>query len=326
MSDNLSDNLSNVARRAFGIFSAEPDQPQQLADGFTFSQSNLQMFVDCNRRFYLTHVERLPWPALEAAPYAVLEQSMRDGEHFHRLVQRAIEGVPHEPDALASPLDGWMAAWNQYGLRDIPADFRLTEQMLVTTIASTGKAIAEDASADLWRLVAKYDLIAATVQDGRPRVVILDWKTGSRRPKAETLRRRMQSIIYPFVLVEASPRLPFGTVAPEDVEMRYWYAGEPDAPIILRYDAAQHEANRLALGDLLGNLLRRRGEDEFPKVADTPVNRRRFCNYCAYRSRCERGDEPGSLLDYDEEEDADVGAVEDAIESYSIETVTELAF
>jgi hypothetical protein len=140
------------------------------------------------------------------------------------------------------------------------------------------------------------------------------------------VRGRLQSILYPFVLVESSPQLPFGPIAPEDVEMRYWFAGAPDAPIRLHYDRAQHEANRLLLRDLLADVLRREGEDEFPKVEDTPANRSRFCTFCAYRSRCLRGDEPGSMLDYEEGEDAEVGAVEAAVDSYALDDVTELAF
>jgi len=301
-------------------------QLNRLPDDFTFSQSNLQMFADCKRRFYLTHIERLPWPAIEAAPFALYEAAMRQGSLFHRLVQRGIVGVPIESAPLAPPLDAWIAAWRTTGLSDVPEEYRLTERLL----ASSLRAGNEFADHPPYRVVAKYDLIAAEVATGvvhgRPRVVILDWKTSARRPDVESVRRRWQSILYPWLLVESSAQLPFGPFAPEDVEMRYWFAGAPDAPIRLPYDSAQHEANRLLLGELLTDLLRREGEEAFPKVEDTPANRRRFCNFCVYRSRCQRGEEPGNMLDYDEDEDAEVGAVEAAVESYALDTITELAF
>ena len=38
-----------------------------LPANFTFSQSSLQAYVDCARRFWLAYVEQLPWPAAMAA-------------------------------------------------------------------------------------------------------------------------------------------------------------------------------------------------------------------------------------------------------------------
>lgn len=291
----------------------------RLPEDFVFSQSNLQMYADCKRRFYLTHIERLPWPAIEAAPYTLYEEAIRQGELFHRLVQRGIIGLPVENAALEPPLDDWIAAWRTSGMQDVPSQHRLAERLFATALqpATGGHA---------FRIVAKYDLVAAESVGGRTHVVILDWKTSARRPDVESTRRRLQSILYPWVLVESAQQLGVGAFEPEDVEMRYWYAGAPDAPIRLYYNRAQHEANGMALAELLADLVGREGEDAFPQVADTPANRRRFCNFCVYRSRCQRGDEPGSILDYDEDADAEIGVVAEAAESYSLDTLTELEF
>jgi hypothetical protein len=59
-----------------------------LPDEFAFSQSSLQAYVDCERRFWLAYVEQLPWPAVEAAPIYEHEQLMRTGATFHRLIER----------------------------------------------------------------------------------------------------------------------------------------------------------------------------------------------------------------------------------------------
>ncbi|MCA9982517.1 MAG: PD-(D/E)XK nuclease family protein, partial [Anaerolineales bacterium] len=36
-----------------------------LPETFAFSQSSLQAYEDCPRRFWLAYVEQLPWPAVE---------------------------------------------------------------------------------------------------------------------------------------------------------------------------------------------------------------------------------------------------------------------
>jgi hypothetical protein len=69
---------------------------------FTFSQSSLQAFEDCPRRFWLAYIEQLPWPAVEASPVQEHEALMRQGEHFHRLVQRTEIGITHTKSAQRS--------------------------------------------------------------------------------------------------------------------------------------------------------------------------------------------------------------------------------
>ena len=77
--------------------------------------------------------------------------------------------------------------------------------------------------------------------------------------------------------------------------MVYWFTAAPGQPIVFRYDQAQHEANRLRLQQILDAILDGRTEADFPKVADIEINRKRFCNFCVYRSRCNRGSSAGEL-------------------------------
>src|SRR5690606_22283828 len=105
-----------------------------------------------------------------------------------------------------------------------------------------------------------------------------------------------------------------------------WFSATPDHPVILRYDGYQHDHNRHLLQTMLANILNRSGEEEFPKVADTPANRKRFCNYCIYRSRCERGSRPGLLDDIATDGGVDPADLDETLLDYSIESVTELAF
>ena len=265
-----------------------------LPDDFTFSQSSLQAYEDCPRRFWLRYVEQLPWPAVEASPVQEYEYRMRLGSVFHRLVQRAEIGL--DPTLLAArltpPLADWFAAYRSHRPADLPTELALAEQNISIPFV-------DQASGRGFRLAALYDLL--TIAPGE-RAVIVDWKTGARRPNPPTIQRRLQSRVYPYVLVEAGDAVPGGPFAPHQVEFRYWFTSAPTQPIRLAYDAAQHDANRVYLHGLLGHILAGEGQDDFPKVPDTEVNRQRLCRFCVYRSRCDRGDVPGDLADLLEDE------------------------
>lgn len=272
--------------------------PLDLPDDFSFSQSGLQTFIDCRRRFWLGIVQRLPWPAVEAAPVQEHEYLARLGTVFHRLVQRAEIGL--DPDLLAQqlgdPLDVWFDGYRQHRPSDLPTTRVEVEHTLTIPFQSVTFPTSPP-----YRLVAKYDLLA--IEPGA-RAVIMDWKTNRVRPEPTALRDRLQSQVYPYVLVEASRFLPWGPIAPEQVEMRYWFATAPDQPIILRYDAAQHAAIGQQLQRLLDEILAGRTAEDFPKVPDTEHNRARFCGFCTYRSRCDRGIVPNDvnlLVDVDDQ-------------------------
>ncbi|MCS6827969.1 MAG: PD-(D/E)XK nuclease family protein [Caldilinea sp.] len=304
-----------------------------LPPTFAFSQSSLQAYEDCPRRFWLAYVEQLPWPAVEASPVQEHEALLRLGERFHRLIQRAEIGI--DPTVVAAGLEPPLATWFDAYLRHRPADLPQTfvEIERVLSAAITVQPDASRMSADAlenhthgrpfsWRLAAKYDLIAA---EPGGRVVIMDWKTAKRRPDPAALRLRWQSIVYPFVLVEASVALPWGPVHPEQVEMRYWFTAAPGQPIVFRYDAAQHETNRRRLERVLAQILAGREEADFPKVADTPINRKRFCAFCVYRSRCNRGEKAGDLEELDDPETFFAVDLDKALE-FTLADVEELAF
>lgn len=283
----------------------------QLPDTFAFSQSSLQAYEDCPRRFWLAYAEQLPWPAIEASPVQEYEQLMRLGANLHLLIQRAEIGI--DPDQLAfgleQPLAGWFDAYLRHRPADLPKSFVEPERVLTIPMGR-------------YRLAAKFDLITAE-PDGR--VVIIDWKTSRQRTEPSTLRRRMQTLVYPYVLVEASAGLPWGPVRPEQVEMRYWFTAAPGQPVVFSYDRAQHDATHAQLQQIVSSILAGRHEADFPKTPDTEINRKRFCSYCIYRSRCNRGVTAGDLTELVDTEEFFAVDLEAALE-FTLADVDELAF
>ena len=291
--------------------------PLELPSTFAFSQSSLQSYVNCPRRFWLAYVEQLSWPALEASPYDEHEQLLRLGGQFHQLIERAEAGLPTEllTEGLDYPLDEWFESYLRHRPADLPTEVVEVERVLSAPLA---------VEAGRYRLAARYDLIAVGGEGGDRRAVVLDWKTNKRVTRRAILQQRMQTLVYPYVLVEASAGLPWGPLAPEQVEMRYWFTAAPAEAISFGYNSELHAANRAKFEQLLSGILSGERERDFPKVVDTDENRKRYCGYCIYRSRCDRGVEAGELEEHDEEAFSDED-LESALE-FTLEDVQALAF
>lgn len=270
---------------------------------FQFSQSSLQDFADCPRRFELRYIRRLNSPAPQTTPIAEHELHMQRGEAFHRLVQQHLIGIP--ADVLTESIGdavigGWWSSYLDGALDGLPAQ-RHPEIALSVPFGA-------------YRLIAKYDLLA--IEPGQ-RAVIVDWKTALHRPKRDTLQRKLQTWVYPYVLAMAGAHLNGGQgIAPEQIEMRYWFAGYPSQPEIFAYNTALHQEYGARLETLLLDITRR-GDGEFEL---TPVVTR--CDYCPYRSICRRGTTAGDFFALDDDEEA----VEPISMAITLDQVAEVEF
>jgi CRISPR/Cas system-associated exonuclease Cas4 (RecB family) len=252
-----------------------------VPDGFVFSQSSLQDYLDCPRRFELRYLDGLVWPAVTAEPAAELERHLADGERFHLLAQQFFAGVdPQILDLLAERqgLGEWWTAFREYPVRDLP-ERRFVEISLQTQVGR-------------YRLAAKFDLLAF---DADGRAVIVDWKTSRQRPQRSASMQRAQTLVYPLVLADAGHALTGGDkLTPDRITMIYWFAAYPQQPEVLYYSQPQYESDRQRLADLLAEVDAR---TVFDRTTDE-----RHCRFCVYRSLCARGTRAGdaAALDLDD--------------------------
>lgn len=250
-----------------------------LPPQFQFSQSSLQDYVDCARRFELRYLMQLKYPAVEAEPVDEHERHMQMGDEFHRLVHQHLIGVPVDRLTYAvkdETLSKWWENYLQYSLKNFPAGERYPELKLFTTIAGH-------------RLMAKYDLLELYRGE---KFLIVDWKTSHYRTKRDILSRRLQTIIYRYVLVEAGKQFNGGTpIQPEQVEMIYWFPEYPQQPEKFSYDTEQHNHVRTYLVRLIEGI---NAKSEFELTPDL-----RHCRYCKYRSLCRRGIAAGDISNYE---------------------------
>jgi CRISPR/Cas system-associated exonuclease Cas4 (RecB family) len=257
--------------------------PSELA---ILSQSSLQDYVDCARRFQLRYLERLSYPAVESEPALENEKHQREGEYFHRLIQQYLIGIPSEQIAKLANTVNLQRWWENF----------LNAKNLSGLTNLTGLYLESTLSAPLgsYRLVAKYDLVA--IENGK--AAIYDWKTYRRRPRNEWLPSRMQTRVYRALLVHAGAHLNNGNpFEPEQIEMIYWFADYPDDPARFTYTSAQYKRD----WDMLVKLA-----DEIASASSYPLTEdRQKCSYCPYRSYCDRGVRAGDVDQADAETEAE---------------------
>lgn len=248
----------------------------------TLSQTSLNDYIECPRRFELRYIQRVPWTAPLAEPLAEYERRTAQGAAFHRLVHQALLGIPAErltPLAHAQGIGAWWENFLQAGLHRLGGQ-RFPERTLSALL-----------NADV-RLVARYDLVIAADQ-----VIIIEWKTGHRQPPRQQLEARLQTVVYRYVMARAGGALtnsPQTEIAPERINMVYWYAQHPDAPEHFAYDATQFAADHAYLTELLTEM---RTRTTFDLTAD-----KTRCRFCAYRALCRRGTKAGSVEEWDEDD------------------------
>jgi len=265
--------------------------PEQLT---TLSQSSLQDYYDCSRRFELRYLQRLAYPAIETEPALENEKHQKEGEYFHRLVQQHLIGIPAEQVGKLANTDNLQRWWENYmNAKDLSGFSNLTGLYPeITLSAPLGK----------FRLVAKYDLIAV----GKDQVTIFDWKTYRKRPKNEWLHVRWQTRVYRALLVQAGAHFNNGKpFAPEQIEMVYWFADFPTEPARFIYKADQYKRDWDALTKIVNEITRASDGSTslttgFPKTDEASK-----CSYCPYRSYCNRGVRAGDAADAELETEAE---------------------
>lgn len=240
---------------------------------FEFSQSSLQDFVDCRKRFQLRYLQHVAWPAVQAEPARENERHIQRGERFHRLAQQYLVGVPQEKLARMAEADEdqHLKDWWQNFLEYIPDQPQGARHVEITLETRLGR----------FRLMAKYDLVL--IEAGN-RALIYDWKTSTRRPSRARLQERLQTRIYPYVLAQAGAVLNQGRAfAPEQIEMIYWFTEPDQAPERFTYSRSRMDEDEQYLLSQVEQILALKPE-EF-----TMAESAQGCGFCTYRSLCGRG-------------------------------------
>jgi RecB family exonuclease len=278
--------------------------PLRLPDDFVFSQSSLQDYADCPRRFELRYVRHVAWPTPLSRPVAAAERHLALGTAFHRLAHQHQVGL--DAERLAAGIDDpELARWWQAYLDHGPAlpSARYPEIVLTVSVPGTGH-----------RLLAKFDLLACSPEE---RLVIVDWKTSTRRPRREYLTERLQTVVYPYVLTRGGSAMNGGKpVDPATVEMIYWFPTFPAQPATLSYDDLCYGEDEARLAGLIGEI------KDSVETGEWPEGDR--CRWCTYATFCEQTRDAADVADFEGLE----GEANDELDAFDLdlEQVAEVEF
>ncbi len=244
-----------------------------------FTRTRLRDLEECPRRYWLRNIAGIPWPA--AALPAAVEAAIDLGLRFHQLMRRHFLGI-EPPEVPAPQVLPWWNAWLAHPLV-LPADLHRPEVTLSVPFAGA-------------RLLTRFDLLAL---DSR-RAVIVDWKTEQQPRTRQQLAADVQTQLYPFVLAEASAAVtPDGQpLAPEQVEMVFWYAHAPDRPVRFRYSAQSHRENQQRFRQLVQRAQSLRPGREPPLIDQTHV-----CARCPFRTYCAVSVPPDHAIELEEDDE-----------------------
>jgi hypothetical protein len=289
--------------------------PSSLPPNFRFSQSSLQALVDCLRMFQLRYIQRVAWPAPLAEPVDDYEDMQIQGQAFHHLVHQSLLGIPAEYLTRSAESNARLAGWWRNFLEKAPdlQDFKIYPEISISTPFGNH------------RLVAKFDLLAihpATSDHTPPsqtKAVIYDWKTSHNRPKRVWQASKLQSRVYPYVLVKASEAILGFPLQPEQVEMVYWFSNFPTAPMAFEYSQEKLQSDEHIIRELIATALQL-GEQEAPKTDQV-----KRCRFCVYRSLCDRGTTAASIFD-DPDVESDIEPTSDTEFDFDFDQIAEVEF
>lgn len=262
---------------------------ERIEAGFRFSQSSLSAFDACRRRFLLRYVRRLEWPAALTITDQ-WEEAMQRGKTFHHWAQQEALGLDVEEmvDHCGDErLQRWWCNFREQPPTGIPRGTTFAEVQLTVPLG------------DYW-LLARFDRVVVG-EDGR--AVILDWKTGQKRPEQQVHAASWQTLVYRYVLAEAGQVLNGGApIAPEQIFLIYWHAQYPQELRPIGYSREEHQKARETLIEKISRIVALEGEAGFPKTPDPDE-----CRRCPFRSFCEIEVGPMASLEDDWEMDEEGG-------------------
>lgn len=233
---------------------------------FYYSQNSLNTFEQCPLKFKLKYLEGIRWKN-DSESDRVYYEYLQTGVDFHLLCERYYRGIPTAIEAdteFSSEFGLWLQeVKRRVPLRDNTFYYPEYEINLVK---------------DELRLKAKYDLII--IRPDRM-VEIWDWKTEEKRLDYKHVEKRLQTMVYLFVLKEGFNRIFKKDIPAENIKMMFLQPKFKTDPIIVPYSEEKH----INCGTLLRDLVKRINKLDV-NADETQLRNWKHCKYCEFQMLC----------------------------------------
>lgn len=269
-----------------------------------YSQHKLHDYLECQCRYELKYIQQIVWPAVLSEPVLELEEQMKNGELFHLMAQQYFLGIDQEiilQQDVNGKMKDWWGAFVDFA--DYYKSFRNQSEVLISTKINS------------FRFIGIFDVLISIPGE---KFIILDWKTNRTKPTRKYLSNHIQTRLYPLLLTSSGEPWNKGKkIFPDQIEMIYWFANDPDHPESFLYSEKQYQEDLTFMVDLVHRI-------ENTKIgAFNLTDDERRCKFCNYRSLCGRGKIPGNFKD---EETIDFADLYQEIEEIDMNQIGDIAF
>lgn len=233
---------------------------------FYYSQNSLNTFNRCPLKFKYKYLDNINWKkdSLEDEEYY---EGMKTGLDFHLLCERYFSGIPEGVEKHKEEYKD-LYKWLNAVKRQVPFT---KENLYFTEYEIRMKK-------DSMKLQAKYDLIILKANGD---IEIWDWKTENRRLKYTEMEKRLQTIVYMYVLGEKLENIFHVNGSLNKITMNFYQPEFEEKPITITYNIEKHLSNENKLKKLIQRLENFDFEKDFTKELYD-----KNCKYCEFNNLC----------------------------------------
>ncbi|ADQ15260.1 PD-(D/E)XK nuclease family protein [Halanaerobium hydrogeniformans] len=253
-----------------------------------FSQSALEIFNKCRRKFKYRYLDGLYWPS-EWGMKEEFKEDIDRGRKFHLLAERYYnKSIASTVLKENNQLQAWFSRLKNY--------CPLTKNI----IAAEQEIRFRN---NKLKFLAKYDLLEYNSEDKS--ITIYDWKTDHKSLYQKDLVNSIQSRFYLYLMVEAAYKYFADAYQLEGMpKLLYWNPRYPKEEIKINYNKKDHKKDRDFFEALIEEIL---GQENFDLTDNLNL-----CRFCEYRPICRGKKAEGKeLIEEDLNLDLDWEAVEE---------------
>lgn len=224
-----------------------------------YSQNLLNTFDKCPLKFKIKYLDNIRWKkdSINDEDYY---ENMNMGLNFHLICQRYFSNIPVVIDDSNTELLQWT--------KSLRENFTILDENIYLPEYEIRM------KKDNIRIQAKYDLIIVKPNN---KIEIWDWKTENRKLDYKEVSKRMQAIVYMYLLGERSLEIFDKNIPLENISMKFWQPQYRDDIITINYSESIHRINEEKIMELIRQL------DNYDFSLDFNVELySRQCKYCEF--------------------------------------------